>query len=467
MLRRARSLQARLLLLVLGVSLAVWLVTAALTWRDTRHEVDELLDSHLAQSAALLVARGAGLPDDDEHGIDAPILHRYAPKVAFQVFHDGRLAISSANAPAQPMVADGLVLQGFHTVRLDGTDWRVFAARGGAGDVQVLVGERLEARDAILRAVLRSMLWPVGIALPLLALAGGWAARASMRPLRMLGAAVAQRAPAALAPVQLADAPAELVPLVDALNALFARIAALLERERRFTGDAAHELRTPIAAIRVQAQVALAAGDDAQRRHALAATLAGCDRATRIVEQLLTLSRLEGGEAGVRQPVDVAGVARRVAAELAPDSLARGQQLQLHARGDCAIAGDETLVAVLVRNLVDNAIRYAPAQARIDVEVRRDADAVLLTIEDSGPGLDAADLARLGERFFRVAGNGESGSGLGWSITRRIAQAHAATLLADRSPDLLGLRVRVAFPALPPGHARVGEDAPGAIGALA
>jgi two-component system sensor histidine kinase QseC len=124
-------------------------------------------------------------------------------------------------------------------------------------------------------------------------------------------------------------------------------------------------------------------------------------------------------------------------------------------------------VAVLVRNLVDNAVRYAPAQARIDVDVRREADAVLLTIEDSGPGLAAEDLARLGERFFRVAGSSESGSGLGWSITRRIAQAHGASLRADRSPQRGGLRVRVAFPALPPGPARSSEEASSATAALA
>jgi two-component system, OmpR family, sensor histidine kinase QseC len=442
---RLASLQARLLVLVLGLSAGVWLLAAALTWRDTRHEVGELLDSHLAQSAALLVAQGSGLADE-EHDIDAPVLHRYGTKVAFQVFHEGRLVVASANAPASPMVSGAHAVQGFHTARLSGEDWRIFATRGHADDVQVFVGERLDARDEIAGAVLRSMLWPVAIALPVLAIAGWWSVRVSVRPLRVLGRTLAARSPEVLAPVQLEAAPTEVLPVVAALNALFSRITQLLERERRFTGDAAHELRTPIAAIRAQAQVALGATDDAQRRHALAATVAGCDRAARLVEQLLTLSRLEANGSQSLGPVDLGAVVRRVTTELAPESVARKQFLRLDVEQSPAVVGDETLLAVLVRNLVDNAIRYAPAAAPIDVDVRRDGDAVLLTIEDGGRGLADQDLQRLGERFFRADTTAASGSGLGWSIAQRIAQVHQALLVADRSPALGGMRARARFP---------------------
>ena len=158
MIRPPASLQGRLLLLVLGTSLAVWLATAALTWRDARHELDELLDGHLAQAAALLVAQQARGEDDER--VDAPTLHRYAPRVVFQVFHEGQLAMRSANAPAQPLVAQGArSLQGFHTVLLEGERWRVFATRGAHSDVQVFVGEQESSRGAILRAVLRSTVW--------------------------------------------------------------------------------------------------------------------------------------------------------------------------------------------------------------------------------------------------------------------------------------------------------------------
>jgi len=358
--------------------------------------------------------------------------------------------LRSANAPAAPMVPIGKRAGGFATVRLDGATWRVFSARGAERDVLVQVGESTDSRASILWAVLRSTLWPMAVALPLLALGAGFAVHRGVAPLRRLGRVLAERRPQALHPVTLDDAPAEMAPLVEALNGLFGRIAALLDAERRFTADAAHELRTPIAAIRAQAQVALGEGEDAPRRHALEQTLEGCDRATRLVEQLLTLSRLEAESAPSLAPLDLAALARRVAAEVAPRALARGQVLTLDADDSLRVTGEETLVAVLLRNLLDNALRYSPAGARIAAALRREAGRVVLSVEDSGPGLADADRARLGERFFRVPGSGASGSGLGWSIVRRIAAVHGLELQTARSAALGGLAVRVAWPPAPP-----------------
>jgi two-component system sensor histidine kinase QseC len=445
MLKGPASLQRRLLLMVVGASACVWLAAVLLTWKDASHELDELLDAHLAQAAALLVARQAPELEHEER-VDAPSLHRYAPRVVFQVFHEGRLTLRSANAPVEPMVDGGAtVLAGFQTVRRAGVNWRVFATRGAERDVLVLVGEQERSRQAILRAVLRGMFWPVAVALPLLALAGWFAVRRGLRPLHTLGATLATRTPEDLRQLELADAPSEMRPLLDALNHLFSRITGLIERERRFTGDAAHELRTPIAGLRMQAQVALGATDDARRRHALEATLAGCDRASRLVDQLLTLTRLEADGLHASQPLDLGAVVRRVLAELAPAALAKQQALRLEAAPDCLVQGDEALLAALCRNLVDNAIRYSPPGARIEVQVAPRAGQVVLSVDDSGPGLEQPELARLGERFFRVAGSEAPGSGLGWSIAQRIAAAHGAQLQAQRSPALGGLRVQACF----------------------
>ncbi|MBX3603687.1 MAG: sensor histidine kinase N-terminal domain-containing protein [Piscinibacter sp.] len=440
------SLQGRLLGLVVGSVVAVWLAAALLTWRDAQHELDELLDSHLAQAAALLVARQAHDLEEEE-AFDAPSLHRYASRVAFQVWHEGRLTLRSANAPLHPM---GGHVRGFATLPLDGRPWRVFAAAGAERDVTVYVGEQLDSRAAILRGALRGLLGPLLLALPPLALLAGWAVRRGLRPLHRLGAEVALRDPQALQPIATGPAllPAELAPLVDALNRLFGRIATLLESERRFTADAAHELRTPIAAIRAQAQVALGADADAPTRtRALQATLQGCDRAAHLVDQLLTLARLEAAAPAGRDPVDLAAVAREVLAALAPAALARDQQLALEASAPCPLPGHAALLAVLVRNLADNALRYSPDGARIDVAVERAGTGVRLRIEDSGPGLAEPDRRRLGERFFRVAGHAASGSGLGWSIVRRIAEAHGATVTTARSAARGGLAVEVVFPA--------------------
>lgn len=453
---RLRSLQGRLLALVLSLVLGLWLISAAVVWRDARHELDELLDAHLAQAAALLVAQQVHEleDDDDDRGIDAPSLHRYAPKVAFQVFHEGQLVLRSAQAPLSPMVAEGAAAgerrEGFSDVSLDGQAWRVFSTRGAERDIQVHVGEQIDSRAAILRAVLRGALWPLLLALPLLALALWWAVRRGTRPLRELGQRLAERQPQDLQPVQLgADTPSEMAPLLEALNRLFERIAELLAAERRFTADAAHELRTPIAAIRTQAQVALGESEDALRRHALQATLQGCDRATRLVDQLLTLARLEAGAQPAGTPVELRALAQRVLAELAPAALARGQDLTLEAPEPCPVNGNETLLAVLLRNLADNALRYSPPGAQVLVRLAALDGRVRLTVADSGPGLAEADLARLGERFFRVLDPGhsasQSGSGLGWSIVRRIAAAHGADVRVARSPALGGLEVVVEF----------------------
>ena len=444
LVKSPRSLQGQLLALVLAVVVGVWLATAVLTWFDARHELDELLDSHLAQAAALLVVQQVPEIGDDEHGIDAPTLHRYAPKVAFQVFHEGRLALRSANAPNAPMVElDKHFKTGFKTVQIEGDAWRVFATAGAERDVQVYVGERTSLRASILWAVLRSMLWPMVVALPLLALAVWWAVYRGVAPMRRLGRALAGRQALALQPVTLDGAPSEMAPMVNALNGLFVRIGTLLESERRFTADAAHELRTPIAAIRAQAQVALGEADEARRRHALHNTLEGCDRATRLVEQLLTLSRLEADAVPDMAAVDLRALTQRVVGEAAPKAIGKNQTLEFEAPEPCSIPGNETLLAVLVRNLVDNAVRYSPPGARVKVAVQHQAGRVVLSVDDSGPGLEDADRERLGERFFRVPGSLESGSGLGWSIVRRIAAVHGLEMQARRSTELGGLAVLV------------------------
>jgi len=444
-MRRIRSLRSRLLALVLGAVALVWLATAVATWSDARRELDELLDNHLAQAAALLVAQQAHGVDDDDREFDAaPPPGRYATHVAFQVWHEGRLIWHSAGAPTTALASHD---RGFDTQQIDGQAWRVVAARGAEHDVQVYVAERLDSRSEILRALMRSMLWPIAVAMPLLALLGWWAVHRGLAPLQRLSAGLARRTPQALDPMQLDDTPTEMQPLLAALNGLLTRIATLLESERRFTADAAHELRTPITAIRAQAQVALGAGnDDDERRHALLATLEGCDRATRLVEQLLTLARLEAAPAAEDSNTDLSRLTRRIVAELAGSALDKQQSIELEAPDACTLQADETLLGILLRNLVDNAIRYSPVRSRICIAVSQSAARTELRVEDSGPGLSDEQRGRLGERFFRVLGNEQPGSGLGWSIALRIAAVQGATLSASRSDALGGLKAVVRWP---------------------
>ena len=453
--RTSRSLQGRLLKMVLALVMLVWLSAAVLTWYDAQHELDELLDGHLAQAASLLLEQERSVDDaeheltpDPDHERDKqlqtpPVLHKYAGKIAFQVFHEGILVSRSAHVDSTPLTQLSF---GFETLRrADGTQWRVFATPGHESDIRILVAEQTSLRDDILWAVLRSVLKPLLFALPLLLLAIWWSVRRGLMPLRLLGQEVSQRQPHTTQPIALSDTPLEVESLVQALNALFDRIAHMMELERRFTADAAHELRTPIAAIRTQVQVAMGA-NAAGRVHALDYALVGCDRASHLVDQLLTLARLEAAPITHSTRIDLAALTRQVASVLAPSALARQQTLELDAPAQAALLGNEALVGVLVRNLLDNALRYSPDGATIHVSVSATPQGALLRVQDSGPGMTEEQMSHLGERFFRVLGSDQAGSGLGWSIVRRVAQAHRAKITLARSDLFGGLDVSVQWP---------------------
>ena len=442
--RAPRSLQTRLLTTVLALVLGVWSLAAALAWRETRHEVNELLDAHLAQTAALL--RLQPLDEIDEKQLnEAPDLDRHQPHVVFQLWHEDQLLARSASAPQQPLTQRRK--RGFADSEVEGRAWRVFVTPGRERDVRILVGERQSVRDEIVLASLTSILKPMLWALPLLALGIWWAVRGSVQPLGRLGNAVAARQPQSLESLSTAGVPPEVLPLVTALNELFERMARLLATEQQFTADAAHELRTPIAGIRMQAQVAQGATNTQERATALQATVQGCDRATRLVEQLLQLARLDAEatpDSGSSAPL--ADVARQVAADLQATAERRQQRIVLREpmAPDVHIPLPEPLARVLLRNLLDNALRYSPEGAEVQLQINELGDGhAQLSVEDSGPGLTPEEQARLGERFFRVLGTGQSGSGLGWSIIQRIARLHHLQVGTDRSPGLGGLRVTV------------------------
>jgi two-component system sensor histidine kinase QseC len=443
-----RSLQQRLLTRTLGGVLVVWVVTAVLVWFDVQHDVDELLDAHLAQSAALLVVQQNATPDDDEPLIDAPNLHKYAGRVAYQVFDEDRLVMHSPNVAHTPMAQH---THGFETRTLaDGKSWRVFAASGRSRDVQIYVAEQVDSRDDILWAVLRSFLPPLTISLALLLIGLWWVVRSGLQPLQRLRQVLLKRDAQTLDPVNLPEAPQEVQPLLDALNDLLQRLALRMETERRFTADAAHELRTPIAAIRAQAQVALgSATNDQLRQQSLQDTLIGCDRASRVIEQLLTLARVEGPQDLASETFRLDQLVQQILADLTPEALLRSQTLELLAPEPVLVKGQSTLWQILLRNLFDNALRYSPNGAIVRIQLQRlNNHHMHMTVQDSGRGLSPVELARLGERFFRVLGTSATGSGLGWSIVRHIAALQSIEVHVGKSTELGGLQVALSFQAL-------------------
>jgi two-component system sensor histidine kinase QseC len=436
------SLKQRLLALALATVVAVWIGSAAFTYFDAREEFDEVLDAHLAQVAALLAAQASHELDeiDTEH---TPQLHKYARRVAFQIWEKGdQLRLHSANAPQQHLADKE---RGFSDSAIDGHRWRVFSAWDDSGAYLIQVAERADVRDKMARGIAGNLLRPLLFSLPLLALLLWVAVTRGLRPLGRLAREVEQRAPETLTPLDTEAAPREVLPLIERLNRLFVRIDAAIQKERRFTADAAHELRTPVAAIKAQAQVARAASDETERNHALDNAILGCDRAAHLIDQLLTLARVDTLDAGVTEQCRLKEIAAIEIAAIAPAALDKGVRIELAEGADIPIRGNPGWLRILLRNLIDNAVRHTPPGTTVQVSITNEQGIARLSVSDDGPGIPEQEMAKVSERFYRPVGTPGDGSGLGLSIVKRIAEAHNASLQfmpADNGP---GLRVVVAF----------------------
>lgn len=311
-----------------------------------------------------------------------------------------------------------------------------------------LVAEREDIRDELAREIAVGTALPALIALPVLALLViaivGWGSRAITR----VAQEVERRPVDRLDRLDARQAPRELQGLVQALNRLFARVESALEREQRFTADAAHELRTPISALKLHAENLAASVDQEQRQTSLDGLMRGIRRCERLVAQLLDLARLE--RAGLRpelRAVDLASVLRGVIADLTPEAIARDVELVLEPGESAPVLGDPTLLAVLARNLIENAIRHGGSQSEVLVTLMRDGEAVALIVEDAGPGIPVEQRERVFARFHREADSGVPGSGLGLSIVSRVLELLQGSIQLGSGPQGKGLRVSVRLPA--------------------
>ncbi len=323
--------------------------------------------------------------------------------------------------------------------------WRVFSTWDESRNNLIHVAERAEVRDELAQDIAGNLLKPLLISLPLLAILLWVAVTRSLRPLVRLAGEVEQREPDSLAPLDAGTAPREVVPLIERLNRLFVRIDASLQKERRFTADAAHELRTPVAAIKAQAQVARASSNDEERIRALDNAILGCDRAAHLIEQLLTLARIDtlGEEAAESCPLRA--IAAETIAAIAPAALNQDVRIELTEGDEVAVRGNPVLLRILLRNLIDNAVRHTPPGSTVTINVGNEQGRGSLSVSDNGPGIPEQELARLTERFYRPLGTQASGSGLGLSIVKRIAEIHNASLQIASRDEGEGLRVEVIF----------------------
>ncbi len=438
------SIRARLLLSLLATLALAAALVGGVTYRSVLQETEALFDYQLKQMALSLRDQGEIAPGD------AAALNDEDLDFVVQIWRiDGRSVYASRAHKALPSQA----VLGLAEVRVDGQRWRSFAVAARDRVIQVAQPVRIRqglAADAALRGVLPLLV----AALPMAAVLW-WLIERSLRPLQRVARQVREQDAAALAPLPAAGLPDEVAPLVVALNALLDRLGLAWGRQRAFVADAAHELRSPLTALKLQAELIRRAPDEASRAAALDALVSGVDRASRLVEQLLALARHEpGAPATPLQPVALAPLLQQVLADsAAPLAASRGSQVALQIDAEASVPGDAAALAMLVRNLVDNALRYTPCGGRVLVTLGSNASGPWLAVDDDGPGIPRAERERVFERFVRgAAAAATSGSGLGLAIVRSIARRHDATVHLDDSP-LGGLRVLLKFtsatPALP------------------
>jgi signal transduction histidine kinase len=438
-----RSIRARLL----AALLAVWAVAALLiggfTYREVAQQTQALFDYQLRQMALSLRDQGEIAPSEAAAFADEQL------DFVVQIWTvDGRSIYASREHSALPNRA----LLGLADMQAGGRIWRTYSVATRNRVIQVaqpLEIRQRRAADAALRSVL-----PLALLAPLLALAGGWLAARTLMPLQQVAADVRQRDERSLQPLPEEGLPDEVAPLVGSLNALLERLGQALRSQRAFVSDAAHELRSPLTALKLQLRVLERTPDEPGRAAAQQALAEGIERAIRLVEQLLALARSEPLAVAAGTPlhtVDLALLIDEAIAELALLAAERGVGVQRAGLSSAGVNGDPQALKALVRNLLDNAVRYGAADGRpprVQARLEREADGALrLEVHDSGPGIAEDERARVFDRFYRGPQGSRSeqaGTGLGLAIVRSVAEQHRATVTLADSP-LGGLRATVRF----------------------
>lgn len=432
----AHSLRGRLLVFLPAAIFVAALIQGAIAYRGALIQTDEIFDYQLQRTAISLSGGNPLLGGGPEGGLlDDPasrdlIIQIWTP--------DGVRLFRSTPRLVLP---DRIVL-GFSNVETEGTTYRMYSMQAPLQIIQV--AQDMRVRTGMARTLALRTIWPIAAMAPLLMLVVWWVVSRSLLPVERARRQVAARQPDDLSPVSEAGLPDEVQPLVHELNLLLARVRRAFAAQKQFVGDAAHELRSPLAALKLQLQSLRRAGDEPARQLAMERLAAGMDRATRLIEQLLSLARQEDAESGTSW-IDLADVVRAALADVLPQAQARGIDIGMEGEEHARVQGRHDGLVLLVRNVLDNAVKYAPDAGRVDIRLGESPAGAVLDIDDDGPGIPPGERARVFDRFYRAQGAGAQGSGLGLAIVQTIAQRHGATVELLDAP-LGGLRVRVRFP---------------------
>lgn len=417
------SIRIRLFLILLTATSVVWLSAFFWIQQSTRAEVERVLDARLAESGQMVsslisggridVASAATIVPDLEVAGDSPATG-YSHKLSCQIWSlDGALVGRSGSAPADSLSGQEA---GFSNNIVDGEEWRVYTVINEDLGVRVMVGDSHSVRDRLVRDVTTGLILPALLILPILAGLIWLSVRRGLLPLDRLAEGLSRRTADDLTPVAVASMLREIRPVGTALNGLFGRVGAVRDREKAFTSFAAHELKTPLAGIKTQAQVAMMAPDDATRASALGRIQQGVDRTDRMVRQLLSLASMASEESGQEARVDVAAIARDVVDDLARLAAAKDVSVDVSENKTQPFTTDPVLLTVALRNIIENAIAVAPDGSEVEITIETVDDRLRICVMDRGPGIADADRARITDRFFRGADASAGGSGLGLAI---------------------------------------------------
>ncbi|AIT67697.1 two-component system sensor histidine kinase QseC [Haemophilus influenzae] len=424
-----RSLTLRLISVLSLTALLVWLSSTLVAWWQVRHDVNKVFDAQqvlfaerLANSdlSAILLESSTKLDKNSQSALKKSYDD---DALAFAIFSQtGKLLFSDGRNGKRFIFNNKM---GFHNANIydDDDKWRIFWRMAANGELFIAVGQELDYREDLIEEMIFGQMWIWFASLPILIIVLGWLIHKELRPIKRLSQEVQRRKSGDVSLLNTEGLPVEILPLVKNLNQFFDRTSAMLQRERRFTSDAAHELRSPLAALRIQTEVAQLANDDASlREQALTHLTQGIDRASQLIEQLLTLSRLDNLQAlETLQPLDWEAIVQSLISERYFVAEKRKITLVFEKESEPKQKqGQSILVSLMLRNLLDNAIKYCPEETTVSVKIASSQ----IIIEDNGGGVEPEDLKKLGQRFYRPAGQNEKGSGLGLSIVMRIAELH-------------------------------------------
>lgn len=434
---RGSSIRTRLLLSLLPLFILAEAVIGTVTYRYVLRDSHELFDYHLRQMALSLRDQGAVLPPP------GPPEDREQFDFVVQIWSADGSKIYLSHTRSRARLPERATL-GFSDVVTGGERWRVYSTLARGRVIQV--GQPFEVRERIAAAAALRSLTPLLFFAPLVALAIWWLVGKSLSPVERITSELRRRDATRLDPVSEAEIPTEVEPMVQSLNGLLGRLRGSFAAQRAFVADAAHELRTPIAALKLQAGLMARARDDRARAEALSELHAGIDRSAHLVDQLLTLARSEPearGEPG--DSIDLARVCAEVVGEMMPLAAARGSRIEFDAPESLRLRGDANALHSLLRNLVDNALRHTPEGSRVRIEIDQDERFVRVSVDDDGPGIAVEEHDRVFDRFYGRTAGGDAGSGLGLAIAKAVIDRHGGRIELDRSA-LGGLRVLVSLP---------------------